>query len=270
MSFPAVAAAFVRREFLEDVSYPLRVVSALAAAVVGLAFLTFFSDFVGAAISARFGLPEGGFMAFALIGVSYHALLDTALRDLSGRIRQAQHQGTLEALLATRTPLRHVMLALPVYPMLRTCVRIAFFLSVGALFLGVPLQVRGLLMAAAAFGAGIVVFGAIGLAFAGLTIVFQRTEPLIHAFNGACFFLGGVLLPWQELPPALKVVASFLPLTPALDAFRYAMLDGSDWSVVRPALLRLTLFAAVLVPLGIIVLRWSVRRALRDGSLSRY
>ena len=62
----------------------------------------------------------------------------------------------------------------------------------------------------------------------------------------------------------------FLPLTPALEAFRYSLLDGSDWGQVWPAFLRMFLFAVVLVPLSVFVFRWAVRQAMRDGSLAQY
>ena len=270
MTLVRTAAAFLRREFLEEVSYPLKVVSGLAAALVSLGFLVIFTDFVGKSMTAQAGNIEGGYLAFALVGLSFHTLLDTALRELSTRIRQAQVQGTLEALLATRTPLSSLMSALPLYPLLRTCLRFAGLLLLGWWILDVPLHWNNWQVVTAAFVLSVTVFAAIGLMFAGLTVVFKRTEPLIAVFNASCFFLSGVIVPWEELPAPLQVISVVLPMTPALEAFRNAALLGGDWAAVAPAFGRLAIFAVALIPLSVVVFRWSLRQALRDGSLGHY
>jgi ABC-type polysaccharide/polyol phosphate export permease len=270
MRFWRIAVAFVRREFLEDASYPLKVILSLVAVVINLGFLLVFTEFLGKTLTYKFGGMSGEYLPFLLLGLSFHTLLDTALRELSSRVRQAQNQGVLEALLATKAPMRCIMLALPLYPVMRSCIRIVIFLLLSAALLDVSLRWDNWPMAIAVLGMGIIVFGALGLIFAGLTVVFKRTEPLVNGFNAACFLLSGVIVPWEELPPLLQSVAAFLPLTPALEAFRYSLLDGSDWGLVGPAFLRMSLFAAVLVPLSVLVFRWSVRQAMRDGSLAQY
>lgn len=270
MSFLRVAGAFVRREFLEEASYPLKVIFSLGAVVISLGFLVVFTDFLGKTLIYKLGDTSGDYLPFVLLGVSFHTLLDTALRELSSRVRQAQTQGVLEALLATKAPLRFIMMALPLYPIMRACFRIFVLLLLGASLFGVSLRWENWPMACAAVAMGVIVFGALGLLFAGLTVVFKRTESVIQAFNASCFFLGGVIVPWEELPSVLQSVSAFLPLTPALEIFRYSLLDGSDWGEAWPAFVRMMLFAALLIPLSVYVFRWSVRQAMRDGSLAQY
>ena len=270
MSLPRTAAAFLRRELLEEASYPLKVVLGFGTALVSIGFLVIFADFVGGAIGGGEDRIAYGYLPFALVGVSFHTLLDTALRELSSRIRQAQMQGTFEALLATSTPLPILMLALPLYPLLRTCMRFLLLLLFGWLVLDVPLSFGNWPVVLAVFGLALTVFVAIGLVFAGLTVVFKQTEPLIAVFNAACFFLGGVIVPSDQLPTVLQWVSGVLPITPALEAFRIAALEGGGWSEVGPVLGQLAVFAAVLVPLSVFVFRWSIRQALRDGSLGHY
>ncbi len=271
MSLPRTAVAFLRREFLEEASYPLKVVFGFGAAIVSIGFLVIFADFVGATMA---GSGEGrmahGYLPFALVGLSFHTLLDTALRELSSRIRRAQMQGTFEALLATSTPLPVLMLALPLYPLLRTCSRFVLLLLFGWLVLDVPLSFGNWPVVLVAFGLAVTVFTAIGLVFAGLTVVFKQTEPLIAVFNASCFFLGGVIVPSGELPAVLQWVGVLLPITPALEAFRIAAIDGGDFAAAGPVLGQLAVFAVVLVPFSVVVFRWSIRQALRDGSLGHY
>lgn len=270
MTVIRTAAAFLRRELIEEASYPLKIVVGIGATLVSLGFLVIFADFVGSAMNRNASGLEGGYLAFALVGLSFHTLLDTALRELSARIRQAQVQGTFEALLATRTPLSSLMIALPMYPLLRTCLRFAGLLLLGWWLLDVPLRFDNGPVVLATFALSITVFAALGLTFAGLTVVFKRTEPLIAVFNAGCFFLSGVIVPFQELPAPLQIVSTVLPMTPALEAFRTAAVRGGDFAAVAPALGHLLIFAVVLVPLSVWVFRWSLRQALRDGSLGHY
>jgi len=265
-----VAVAFLRREFLEEISYPLKVVLGLVAVLLSLGFLVVFHDFIARNMVARGEGIEGGYFTFALVGLSFHSLLDTALRELSSRIRSAQMQGTFEAMLATRTPLSVLMVVLPLPPMLRTCVRFVVMLLIGWLVFDVQLRLGNWPVVMTGFALALIVFIALGLMFAGLTIVLKQTGPLITMFIALCFFFSGVIVPWEELPRALRVVSSVLPMTPALEAFRIAAVGGGGWSDTAPALWRLAAFAVVLVPLSLVTCRWSLRQALRDGSLGQY
>ena len=109
-----------------------------------------------------------------------------------------------------------------------------------------------------------------GLGFAALTVVFKRTEPVIQLFNSASALLGGVLFPVEVLPSALQVISKALPLTAALDGVRSAFLMGAGWAELLPSILILGGFLVVLVPASILLFRWALRRAMRDGTLTQY
>ncbi|MFN3761599.1 MAG: ABC transporter permease [Anaerolineae bacterium] len=64
-------------------------------------------------------------------------------------------------------------------------------------------------------------------------------------FRQAMMFLGGVFVPLASMPPALQVVACFLPLTYAVEALRAAM-DGRVISATALDLAVLAAFAGVL------------------------
>lgn len=264
------AGAFLRREILEELSYPMRVVMGLCAVLVSIAIFAVFADFAGDALQAQLGGASGGYLAFALVGLAFHNLIDTALRVLSGRIRAAQVQGSLEAILASRARLSHVVICLPLYPLLRSVGQILTVFILAEVLLDVDFVWSNFAAAATVFALTLLVFASFGLLFAALTVVYKRTEPVVMFFNAACFFLGGVLIPVDKLPEALQWVSAALPMTPALSAFRIAALEGGGWDQLTGPSLHLLGFALVLIPAAVIVFRWSIRRAMRDGSLSQF
>jgi ABC-2 type transport system permease protein len=137
----------------------------------------------------------------------------------------------------------------------------------GGMFFG--LTVTGVVLAAAlaVFGAGSVnwplliltmllsaaAFSAMG-AFVSVAVreVFEA-QTLANFIRFPMMFLGGVFVPLAEMPPALQVVARFLPLTYAVEALR-AALDGGAWGVAWVDLAALAGFAVVLFALAVRVL----------------
>lgn len=261
--------AFLRKDFLAEMSYRLRLFLELASAALGIYFLVILSDFIGEEVAHKIGGVS--YLAFALVGISFHSLHETALNDFSRKIREAQTLGTLEALLATRTSILTVMACLPLYSMLRTALKLLVYLFVGGLlFSNVEMHWGNWPAMIGLFAISMVVFICLGLSFAALTIVFKRTEPIIQGFNMLSFFLGGVFIPIASLPEWVRPLAHAMPVQPALTGFRAAVLQDASWSELWPSIGHLLIFAALIVPISILAVRWAVRRALLDGSLTQY
>ena len=62
-----------------------------------------------------------------------------------------------------------------------------------------------------------------------------------------------MIVPSGELPAVLQWVGVLLPITPALEAFRIAAIDGGDFAAAGPVLGQLAVFAVVLVPFSVVV-----------------
>jgi len=76
------------------------------------------------------------------------------------------------------------------------------------------------------------------------------------------------LFPVSILPDWLQVVAKLNPMTHALNAMRAALLDGAGLSQLLPAIELLLLFAAVLLPISMLVFYWTLERTKSSGTLS--
>ncbi len=271
MTFRRTAAAFIRRDWLIATSYRVNFILSLGTMIAALFFMAFISEFVGDVAADMLKGYDGSYFAFLVLGVGVLSFLDTALTQASRRIREGQVLGTLEALLATRTGLPTILICLPLYAFLETSVRFVLYLVLGIAFFEMNVSSGNVPAALLLFAAAIVAFASLGLVVAGLTIAFKRAEPIANLISGVSLFLGGVYYPLDVLPGWLHTLAYLLPITPALAGLRLALLsDTAGWSDILPELLALLAYIAVMLPVGIAFFRWSLRRAMRDGTLTQY
>jgi hypothetical protein len=100
--FAAKLLAFLRRDFLEALTYRFTFVSSLAGILVSSATFYFVAKLVppGARSLEAYG---GDYFSFAVVGIAFSSLLGIFQEGLPSVIRGAQVAGTLEALLVTRT-----------------------------------------------------------------------------------------------------------------------------------------------------------------------
>ena len=264
-----VPLAFLRKDFLEESSYRLQFVLGLGFVVAQLTFLALLSEFVGPLVAGEEGL-DTGYLGFVLLGLCTLDLLDTAVSQLSRSLRRAQTLGTLEALLATRTGMPTLILSMPLFAFARSGLRTFAFLVLGWAFFGLPFHPRSLAAAALAFVVTAGAFACIGVATAGLTIAFKRTQFVDSAITLASIFLGGVWYPREVLPDWLDHVAQLLPITPALGAIRGAVLEGRGLAEIAPQLAHVAVLGIVVLGPAIALFRWSVRAAMRVGPLTQY
>jgi ABC-2 type transport system permease protein len=82
--------------------------------------------------------------------------------------------------------------------------------------------------------------------------------------------LGGVYFPVTVLPDWLEKVAGLFPLIYAIRSVEMAIYQGATVSELSSDIMSLFLFAAVLFPVGIFMLRFALKKAKLDGSLIQY
>ena len=69
--------------------------------------------------------------------------------------------------------------------------------------------------------------------------------------SAASGLLGGVFYPVNVLPSWLEPLSDLLPITHALEAMRQILLNGATLGAVSNQAAILTLFAAILLPIGL-------------------
>jgi ABC-2 type transport system permease protein len=268
--FARVLAAFVRRELAELSRYRMLMLTRALTLALAVVSLYFFARFVGAAHNLHLDRYGGDYLAFGMVGLLAAELQQVGVAALAHRVRVAQMMGYLEAQLASPAPTWIVLGVAPVYEFGAAALRSALYLIGAALLLGVSFARASVPALALVVPLVFAAFVGLGLLTAAGTMLARRANPVAALLGAASLFLSGVLYPVSVLPGWLQALGRGLPLTHALEGLRQALLVGASPTALAPTLLALAAFAAVLVPAGLALFGFALRRARIDGSLTHY
>jgi ABC-2 type transport system permease protein len=236
-------------------------------ALFGVAMFYYVARFVDSP-QLQHALPQDEtYFAFSLIGFVFFDYLNAALDTFDRSLEEARDSGTLEHLLVTQTSLPVILAGSAIYPFVATTLRIAVYIAWGAILFGFPLREANWLAVASVLLATLLAFSGLGILSASYLLLFKRGNPAKWFLLGVSSVAGGMLFPVSVLPDWLQLVARLNPVTYALDAMRAALLGGAGLHAVLQPLLVLLLFAAVLLPLSMVVFAWALRRTKTTGTL---
>ena len=264
---------FLRRDAKIAASYRLQFIFQIASVMsvcITFFFLSIMMRRVEGGISSL-GDYGGHYFGFVLIGLAFSSYLDAALRMLAQSIRQAQMTGTLEAMLATRTPVAAVVAGSSMYTLAFTTVRMGTFLGFGSLLLEQQrLHWEAWPGALAVLLLTILATLALGIFAAGFIVLFKQGDPITGAIAGLSWLLSGILYPKEIFPIWVQGMADWLPMTHTLRAMRLALLTGAEMPAFMDSMRFLAGFAAIAIPLALLWFRFAVGRARTAGSLAKY
>jgi len=216
---------------------------------------------------ARYG---GSFLAFLLIGVALTDCVSISLVSFAAQVREAQTTGTLEATLMSPVRLSSILIYSSLWNYFLSAVRFVLYLVPGALLYGISLRQANLLSAVVIFFLTLFCFMGIGILWAGIVLLIKRGEAIIGAMGVCVLLLGGVLFPPSLLPAWVQTLARLVPLTPALEGMRFALLRGYGLHELSGILVTLSVFSAVLLTAGIAGFNFAVHLGRKTGSLAQY
>lgn len=180
---------------------------------------------------------------FLLPGVLALSVMSTAMTGLAIATGFERSTCVLKRLAVTPLGRRDLVAAKMGAVLVTEAVQLVVLLGVG-LALGWD-PTAGLAIAVVAMALATVGFAGIGLWMAG-TLPALTTLAVANAVHLVLLFLGGIVVPLDELPGALRVVARVLPIGALSDISHGAMADGSvpgrawavlvAWAVAGPAL----------------------------------
>ncbi|MCI0521991.1 MAG: ABC transporter ATP-binding protein/permease [Chloroflexi bacterium] len=262
--------AFLRRDFLTEVSYPLSFLLQVLGIFFSVAVFYFISRLIGPAAAPYIRQYGGDYFTFVIIGVAFASYFGVGLTSFSNSLRQAQTTGVLEAMLTSPTRLAWIILSSSQWDFLLTTLRVLIYLAAATALAPAGLGRGNLPAAFLALLLTVVSFSSLGVLAASFIMVLKRGDPIAWLFNAASALLGGVYYPLEVLPGGLQALGRLLPITYALDAMRLALLQGAPFSRLAQDLLILAGYSALLLPLSLLAFRYAVRRARAEGSLSHY
>jgi len=259
--------AFLKRDFLSEVSYRLSFVLQVFGLVMSVAAFYFVTKMVDPATEGLDGIPPFEWM---LMGIAFQAYFSTALYAFSARIRDEQVLGTLEAMLVSPAPTSFVVFASAAWDFTYGGIRIVLYLAIAWLLFDYTLVWGGWLPLLLGVALTMLWSAGVGILSASFILYFKRGNPINMLLSGMSLFFGNVFFPSRQLPDWLEPVADWVPVTWSLRVVRGSLLKGEGLDALAPDLLRLAVLTAVLLPAGLALSRIAVRRAKREGSLVQY
>jgi ABC-2 type transport system permease protein len=265
-----LAWAFFHRDATIALSYR----SAFIASLLGNVLLLYIFYYIGQLIAPGQNpalAPYGGsYLAFMLVGLALTDCVGVSLTTFGSQIREGQLTGTLEATLLSPVPLAVILLFSSLWAYCFSAIRFVLYLVVGGVLYGVQLGNANLLSAAAIFALTVISFAGVGIAWASVILLVKRGEAILATISVVVILISGVVFPRTLMPGWIQQLAEFVPLTPALDGMRLALLRGDGVGDLAGTMLRLSIFAVVLMVTGIIAFSGAVALSKRTGSLVEY
>lgn len=260
--------ALLRRDWVTARTYRLAWVLWLADAVLAMA--SFF--FLGLLVDAGQAPLEryGGYAPFALVGVGLFSYFFQLLTRVSLSIRNAQLNGTLEAILVTRTSALGLIFGTMTSALVARTVLFAGYLVLGVLLFGVSLASIQPLTVAAFWALGVILFSGLVLVSASFILVVKKGDPLNWALGALTWVIGGTFYPVDVLPQWLHRAAAAFPITPLIEGIRAGLLLGASPGRLAGDLAWLGICSLLTAAAGLGCFRYAWRKARRDGTLSHY
>ena len=264
------ALAFIKRDFLVEISYRFSFLLNLFSILFWVVTFFFISKLFGESAAPYLKNYGGEYFPFVLIGLAFSTYLGVGLQSFSGSIRREQMMGTLEAMLLTPTKISVLVVSLSLWSFIRTSLNVLVYLLLGVFLFKVSLNLTHLLPAFIILILTIISFSSLGIIAAGFIIVFKRGNPITWLFTTLSILLGGVYYPISILPPPLQRLSHLLPITYSLRGIRNSLLGDPSWGALLPNIMALAIFSVILLPLGILVFNYAIKKAKKDGSPIQY
>jgi ABC-2 type transport system permease protein len=261
--------AFMRREWLVASSDRLAHVSDLAAVGVGVVMFTLVGRMVDPAVLPVVGGEPTTYMEFAAVGIVLGAFIQVSMARVARAIEDEQSRGTLESLLSTPTATSTIFLGSVAYDFVYVPLRTTIFLLAMVLMFGLDYRLEGALPAALYLLAFLPFVWGLGMVSAAITLTFRRGAGMFTIAITLFTIGAGIYFPLAALPAPAAAAAPFNPIWIAATGMREAFLTGS-WGSIDPKILALPGFSLLTLSLGLLAIRFALRREREQGSLALY
>ena len=260
----------LRRIYWEQASYKMALALGVVTSAVGLAQFIVLAQYIQA--GHQFSELEaygGNIIAYFLSGSVFAGFVAICLSGFSSYLQSEQQAGTLESVALSPIPLSRAMVFSGVAGLIGTVLGSVVMLGVfGLLFrISFHINLAGVLLVLLFL---VLALGSCGLAGCGVLLITKRGDPVTWVVTTLTTLLSGVLYPPSALPQWLQRVAELLPMTYALDGLRRSLLAGAGMRDVAGSLVSLAIWAAIGLPVGLLVLRYGLARSRREGTLSEF
>jgi ABC-2 type transport system permease protein len=211
-----------------------------------------------------------GLLLYLLIGTMLWNYLSDVFSNIAETVTWERWEGTIEyTLMAPVSRFMH-MAGSCLYAVSHGALRAGIVFVVVVLIFGVDLSRANLWTAALVIGVGSISVIGLAIIVAILPLLFtERGAQMTFVMNSGLLLVSGVYYPTDVLPPWLRFLSPFSPMTYVLEGVRRAIIEGAGPSAVVWELLVLAGMGTLLVPTGMYAFGIAERYAKKTGRLKR-
>lgn len=262
----AAAWAICKRDLLLFVSYRARAFTTFFTVVVSLTLFYYVSRLVR---SPRVGSPDD-YYAFVVVGLIIFGTLTSTLSSPVATLRAELQTGTFERMVISPFGPIRAIASLLLFPLALSTVTGIFSLCFAGLVFGLDVRWSTAALAVPTAILGAAAFAPFGLAMAALVVVFKQTNAGATFVITGISLLAGVYFPVELLPGWIQWASEVQPFTPAVDLLRNVLVGTPLRESAALEVAKLAGFAALTAPGAVLLLRASVRRSRRVGTIIEY
>jgi ABC-2 type transport system permease protein len=257
--------AIMRRDAILFVSYRTQLVSQVLGPLFAIALFYYISHL----LTVKHLHSPGGYFGFVIVGLVVVEILTLSLGIMPMSARQELVSGTIERFLVSAHGPVNGILGTMLFPLCNAFFSGALTLVLAALVFGLPLAATSFLAIPVAL-LGVIAFMPFALFLVALVLAFKQIAGASQFVVSGIAIVGGLYFPIVLLPGWIRWASEAQPFTPATDLMRHLLVDTPLAHPAGVELLKLVGFAAVLLPIGLMMLRASIRHGQRTGTVAEY
>jgi ABC-2 type transport system permease protein len=257
--------AIMRRDAILFLSYRTQLFSQVLGPLFAIAIFYYISHM----LAVRSFHSPGGYFGYVIVGLVIVELLTLSLGVMPVSTRQELVSGTIERFLVSAHGPVNGILGTMLFPLCNALLSGVLTLVLATVVFGLPLAATSLLAVPVAL-LGVIAFMPFALLLVAIVLAFKQVAGASQFIVSGIAIVGGLYFPIALLPGWIRWASDAQPFTPATDLMRHLLVNVP---LVHPAgveLLKLVGFSAVLLPVGVMLLRASIRYGQRTGTVAEY
>lgn len=257
---------FVRRDAAIFASYRARLIGQLVTGFFSVALFYYISRLVNVSV---FQSPDAYF-AFAVVGIAIMQVVSSSVSAAPSLIRAELVAGTFERLAVSPFGAVGSILSMTIFPLLLSMITAGISIAFAAAVFDMPLRWETVPLAVPVAVLAALAFAPFALLICAAVVAFKQAGSISGLVITGLSLLGGFFFPVALLPSWIQWAAEVQPFTPAVELLRHLLVNTPTTESMTAALVKLVLFAAVLLPVGLWALRTSIRHGQKRGTVTEY
>lgn len=265
-AYVVAAVAIFRRDLRMFTSYRFQLAAPLLTAVFTITLFHFISRLVNAdSVGSR-----DEYYAYVVVGIVILGVVVSTLVTPSITLRQELVAGTFERLVLSPFGAVRAVVAMMIFPFVLACFLSLIILVFSSLVFGVPVSWATAPLAIPVAFLGAAAFLPFGLLLLSAVLVLKQANAGSSFVVAGIALVAGIYFPVTLLPSWIRWASEIQPFTPTADLMRHLLIDAPLMDPAGVDVLKLVLFALVLIPLSLWALAGAVQRGRRRATITEY